>query len=96
MLKWTKDFAQCKCSKNVIFWEKIVTLVILYHKLQQISTNKKRVFYQEKEIVQHKYRDSSYIVWTMEQMLSLSVLYDTRYISYVKSFFIIREYRKCS
>ena len=70
MLKCTEDFARWKYSKNVVFWEKFVTLVTPYRKHQQKSTNKKRVVYQEKKFVQRKYRDSSYIVWTMEQMLS--------------------------
>ena len=70
MLKCTEDFARWKYSKNVVFWEKFVTLVTPYRKHQQKSTNKKRVVYQEKKFVQRKHRDSSYIVWTMEQMLS--------------------------
>ena len=45
MLKCTEDFARWKYSKNVVFWEKFVTLVTPYRKHQQKSINKKRVVY---------------------------------------------------
>ena len=45
MLKCTEDFARWKYSKNVVFWEKFLTLVTPYRKRQQKSTNKKRVVY---------------------------------------------------
>ena len=48
MLKYTEDFARWKYSKNVVFWEKFVTLVTPYRKHQQKSTNKKRMFIRKK------------------------------------------------